>query len=210
VCRVDVIRPHIYDSKPCASVLFRLEPPLSDAAKLPKNCDLFVPTIVCAFCSSSNAEVSDTMFAHRTAAERSRQSSCRKFTRRSLLVIASLALLAGAWCTGAIGQVSPILPGRMPTSPLNPAKPQTYQEVLVFGLQAKLPSELAFVDSVVAAVESGQLPARLVDQTYFWARTHSGTNMYGRTNRPIIYFIPGLQARLNRLHINVDLAGGLP
>jgi hypothetical protein len=93
---------------------------------------------------------------------------------------------------------------------LNPAQPKTYREVLIYGLQARLPSELAFVDSVVVAVENGQLPPRLVDQTYFWARTHSGTNMYGRPTRPIIYFIPALQARLKRLHLNVELEGGLP
>jgi hypothetical protein len=98
----------------------------------------------------------------------------------------------------------------MMTSPLNPARPKTYQEVLVFGLQAKLPSELAFVNSVVAAVESGQLPSRLVDQSYFWARTRAGTSLSGRATRPIIYFIPALEARLKRLRLNVDLAGGLP
>jgi hypothetical protein len=150
------------------------------------------------------------MFAHRNAAERSRQTSHSTVSWRSLMVLAVSAILAGAWSSGAIGQVSTRTPARMPTSPLNPARPTTYQEVLVFGLQAKLPSELAFVDSVVAAVESGQLPAVLVDQTYFWARTRSGNNLYGRANRPIIYFIPGLQARINRLHLNVDLAGGLP
>ena len=34
--------------------------------------------------------------------------------------------------------------------------------------------------------------------------------MYGRSARPIIYFIPALEARLKKLHLNVDLAGGLP
>jgi hypothetical protein len=82
--------------------------------------------------------------------------------------------------------------------------------VLIFGLKAKLPSELAFIDSVVVAVEEGRLPSRLVDQTYFWARTRSGNSLYGRPNRPIIYFIPALQARLKKLHINVELEGGLP
>jgi hypothetical protein len=94
--------------------------------------------------------------------------------------------------------------------PLNPNQPQTYRDVLVFGLKAKLPTELAFVDSVVVAVEEGQLPSRLVDQTYFWARNRSGNGLYGRRNRPIVYFIPALQARLKKLHIHVDLEGGLP
>ena len=59
---------------------------------------------------------------------------------------------------------------------LDPEHPQTYREVLVFGLRARLPSELEFIDSVVDAVEQGQLPPRLVDQTYFWARTRSGNS----------------------------------
>lgn len=95
-------------------------------------------------------------------------------------------------------------------SPLNPAQPQTYQQVLVFGLQAKLPSELAFIDSVVEEVETGKLPARLVDQTYFWARSRSGNSVFGRASRPIVYFIPALEARIKRLRLDVDLKGGLP
>lgn len=94
--------------------------------------------------------------------------------------------------------------------PLDPEHPETYREVLIFGLRAKLPSELEFVDSVVVAVEEGKLPSRLVDQTYFWARARSGSNALGRSNRPIIYFIPALEARVKKLHLNVELAGGLP
>lgn len=119
-------------------------------------------------------------------------------------------MLAGVWCSGAIGQGTFARPDRMTTMPLSPTRPVTYRDVLVFGLKAKLPSELAYVDSVVGAVEDGQIPARLVDQTFFWARTHAGNNLYGRPNRPIIYFVPALNARLSRLHLNVDLAGGLP
>lgn len=103
-----------------------------------------------------------------------------------------------------------MLPGRATMSPLNPAQPKTYQQVLVFGLQAKLPSELEFIDSVVEAVETGKLPARLVDQTYFWARSRAGKNAFGRATRPIVYFVPALDARIKRLHLNVELDGGLP
>ena len=130
--------------------------------------------------------------------------------RRPKLVIAIVAIMAGALCFAANAQVSSTTPGRTPGAPLNPAQPKTYREVLIFGLQARLPSELAFVDSVVEAVETRKLPPQLVDQTYFWARTHSGTSLYGRPTRPIIYFIPALEARIKRLHLNVELAGGLP
>jgi hypothetical protein len=150
------------------------------------------------------------MFARRLVAERWEHFWHSRVTRRSAILLAAWAVVAGMWCSGAIGQFAPRTPARAPTSPLNPTKPQTYQQVLVYGLQARLPSELAFVDSVVAAVEAGELPASLVDQTYFWARTRAGNSLNGRANRPIIYFIPGLEARLNRLHIQVNLAGGLP
>lgn len=126
------------------------------------------------------------------------------------LLFAVIAVLGGVCCSGASGQVNPTLPGKSTMRPLDPEHPQTYREVLIFGLKAKLPSELAFIDSVVVAVEEGRLPSRLVDQTYFWARTRSGNSLYGRPNRPIIYFIPALQARLKKLHINVELEGGLP
>lgn len=126
------------------------------------------------------------------------------------LLFTSIAVLSGLWSSGAIGQVNPTLPGKSTMRPLDPQHPETYREVLIFGLKAKLPTELAFIDSVVVAVEEGRLPSRLVDQTYFWARTRSGNSLYGRPNRPIIYFIPALQARLKKLHINVELEGGLP
>lgn len=134
----------------------------------------------------------------------------RSVLRKSLLAAVAVATVVAACGTGAIGQVSRILPGRVAMSPLNPEQPKTYEEVLVFGLQAKLPSELAFIDSVVEAVESGKLPPVLVDQTYFWARTRAGNSVFGRATRPIIYFIPALEARVNKLRLNVDFEGGLP
>ncbi len=126
------------------------------------------------------------------------------------LLVTAAAALVGAWSGGAIGQVNPTNSGRPTMRPLDPEHPQTYREVLIFGLKARLPTELTFIDSVVAAVEEGKLPPRLVDQTYFWARTRSGNSLNGRANRPIIYFIPAMQARVKKLHLNVELVGGLP
>jgi hypothetical protein len=129
----------------------------------------------------------------------------------SLLTVTVAGTIAAAvWNSSVIGQTVATTSGRVPTSPLNPAKPKTYQEVLTFGLQAKLPSEVAFVNSVVTAVQSGELPPVLVDQTYFWARTRVGNSFYGRATRPIIYFIPALEARVKKLHLNVEFQGGLP
>ncbi|MGD9634164.1 MAG: hypothetical protein AB7G28_03200 [Pirellulales bacterium] len=129
-------------------------------------------------------------------------------TARWTLLIALVGV--GNWSGTAAGQGSATPSGRPTMRPLDPEHPETYREVLIFGLRAKLPSELEFVDSVVVAVEEGKLPSRLVDQTYFWARARSGSNALGRSNRPIIYFIPALEARVKKLHLNVELAGGLP
>lgn len=151
------------------------------------------------------------MFAHRTACQRNRQRSFLQPASRIAIVLAAASGLAVAWSAGAIGQVSSVIPGGRPIMrPLDPAHPETYRQVLIFGLQAKLPTELEFIDSVVAAVEAKKLPPPLVDQSYFWARSRAGSSQAGRSSRPIIYFIPALEARVNKLRLNVDLKGGLP
>jgi len=135
------------------------------------------------------------------------QESLRRLARWTLLI----ATVTGAACCGEVaGQANPNFPGRPTMRPLDPEHPETYREVLIFGLKARTPTEMAFIDSVVVAVELGKLPPRLVDQTYFWARTRSGNSLYGRPNRPIIYFIPALEARVKKLKLDVELAGGLP
>jgi hypothetical protein len=150
------------------------------------------------------------MFAHLSVAGRRRWKTLPKFTRRTLALAAVAMLLAGGWCATAVSQVTPNTPNRMSSRPLDPAHPATYHDVLVFGLKARLPSELAYVDSVVLAVEQGKLPSLLVDQTFFWARSRSTNNMIGRQNRPIIYFIAALNARVAKLGLDVHFEGGLP
>jgi hypothetical protein len=131
---------------------------------------------------------------------------------RTLVLAVVAAGVAGSWSAShqAFGQRGIFTPNRQSSRPLNPSQPQTYRDVLIYGLMARLPTELAYVDSVVDAVEDHKIPATLVNQTFFWARTRSGEVMYGRPNRPIIYFIPALNARIKKLGIKVDLDGGLP
>lgn len=132
----------------------------------------------------------------------------QRLARWTLLALLFAAILTSGGET--IGQSNPNFPGRPTMRPLDPEHPETYREVLIFGLKARTPTELAYIDSVVLAVEEKKLPPRLVDQTYFWARTRSGNILYGRPNRPIIYFIPGLNARIKKLKLDVVLQGGLP
>lgn len=82
-------------------------------------------------------------------------------------------------------------------------KEPTYRERLVFGLQARRPSEVEFVDAVVDTVERGQLPRKLVDRTYFWARERSPVRNGRKAHRPIIYFQPALTKQAEKLGITI-------
>lgn len=142
------------------------------------------------------------MLAHQTARQDNRNFTLRWLISWAIAVVSLAILLAGVWSTSAVGQQA--------ASPLNPSRPATYRNALIYGLKARLPSEVAYVKSVVTAVGEGKISARLVNQTFFWARTHAGVSPYGQRNRPIIYFIAALNARLKKLQLKVDLTGGLP
>lgn len=90
---------------------------------------------------------------------------------------------------------------KVDVTPAKPNRPITLRDRLIIGLEARLKTEVAFVDAVVAAVQAGHLPQRLVDETFFWARQRAAIVRNGRTNRPIIYFMPAMRARANLLHV---------
>ena len=73
---------------------------------------------------------------------------------------------------------------------------------LVVGLQARLKSEVAFVEEVAFEVRIGELPQRMVDQTFFWARDRRLDQSAMETRRPIIYFQPAMIARAKRLGVD--------
>jgi hypothetical protein len=74
---------------------------------------------------------------------------------------------------------------------------------LVVGLQARLKSEVAFVELVALKVRQGKLPQRVVDQTFFWARDRASITRNGYSLRPIVYFRPAMIARSNRLRVDL-------
>ena len=74
---------------------------------------------------------------------------------------------------------------------------------LVVGLQARLDSEVAFVELVVLQVRLGKLPQRIVDQTFFWARDRASISRNGNSRRPIIFFQPAMTARAKRLRVEL-------
>lgn len=79
----------------------------------------------------------------------------------------------------------------------------TLRERLVYGLQARIPSELAFIDTVVLKVRTGKLPERVVNQTFFWARDRASVAENGSQERPIIFFQPAMRAYAKRLKIEL-------
>jgi hypothetical protein len=92
---------------------------------------------------------------------------------------------------------------RVALSPARPQQPVSLRDRLVVGLEARLKSEVAFVEEVAFRVRTGQLPQRLVDRTFFWARDRASVVRAGRDRRPIIYFQPVMAAQAKRLGVSL-------
>jgi hypothetical protein len=88
-------------------------------------------------------------------------------------------------------------------TPAKPNRPLSLRDRLIVGLQARLKSEVAFVDAVVAEVQAGHLPQRQVDETFFWARQRVALARDGHSHRPIVYFEPAMRARAKLLHVSL-------
>jgi hypothetical protein len=113
----------------------------------------------------------------------------------AVLLLALVVVLSGGRLIAAVENARPAL------TPAKPARPVSLRDRLVVGLRARLKSEIAFIDAVVLHVQSGRLPQRLVDQTFFWARERAAIVRHGRTRRPIVYFRPAMVARAKRLNV---------
>ena len=80
-------------------------------------------------------------------------------------------------------------------------KEPTLRERLVAGLQVRRPSEFAYIDAVIDTVERGELPQKLVDKYFFWAREKPARSV--ATQRPIIYFEQGLTRAAVKMRIKI-------
>lgn len=108
----------------------------------------------------------------------------RQFFAHSTAVVAlALAGVAGS----ALAQV--------------PRSPALLQRLLV-GLKVRTSADRAFVSRVVQLVQLGQLPVKLVDTTYLWARKRAARNSYS-ANNPMIYFRPAMEARAKKLGVTI-------
>lgn len=77
------------------------------------------------------------------------------------------------------------------------------KDQLTYGLRAFTPGDKLFIDKVVLAVEQGQLPRRLVDSTFLWARQRAEQRSWTRRLRPMVYFQPGLTLRAKRIGVTL-------
>jgi hypothetical protein len=81
-------------------------------------------------------------------------------------------------------------------------QPISLRDRLIVGLKAMSKSDLDYVDRVVASVNAGQLPVRMVDETFFWARKRVAPTMRGTNERrPIIYFRPVMTVQARRIGV---------
>ena len=64
-------------------------------------------------------------------------------------------------------------------------------------LMARMPNEFAFVDLVLEKVKSGELPLKMVNGTYLWARV--------KRPYPFVYFQRALQFRAARIGVKLPI-----
>jgi hypothetical protein len=69
------------------------------------------------------------------------------------------------------------------------------------GLKAKTKADIAFLQTVVARVEQGVLPRKMVDATFLWARNRYRSRQANHRLRPIVYFQPALTAQAKRIGV---------
>lgn len=88
-------------------------------------------------------------------------------------------------------------------APATPDRQITLRDRLIAGLRVRLTSEVEFIDRVVEAVDDGDLPPRLVNQVYFWARSRAKFSRDTRTYRPIIYFQIAMRMKAEKLGVQL-------
>jgi hypothetical protein len=119
-----------------------------------------------------------------------------------LLTLSSLVVAAAISCRIVQHAMADEV-AKLDLAPAKPDKPISFRDRLVTGLQARLKSEVNFVDAVVKEVQLGHIPEEQVDQTFFWARQRATWSRDGRRHRPIVYFQPAMRARANLLHVTL-------
>jgi hypothetical protein len=117
--------------------------------------------------------------------------------------VAMLLTAALVSCANLIYQARAAETQRVAVAPGRGQQVVSLRDRLVVGLQARLKSEVAFVESVVAKVRTGKLPQHVVDETFFWARDRASISRNGNLRRPIIFFQPAMTVRAKRLRVDL-------
>lgn len=125
--------------------------------------------------------------------------SRRRLLMRAVVVVAAAGLAARP-ATGVTFLQAPVRPQVAPDQDGRQVK--LYDQLRV-GLKATTKEDLEFITHVVALVDQGTLPRKLVDSTFLWARNHYRTHPGSHQLRPIVYFKPALIARAKKVGINV-------
>jgi hypothetical protein len=115
-----------------------------------------------------------------------------------------LAMVAAA----AVGGVA--LRAQQPTTPVQASDPTnragrqvSLEDQLRVGLKAVTKADFAFIDLVVEKVDEGELPRRLVDSTFLWARKRVVTRRQDYRKRPMVYFQPALVLRARAIGVKL-------
>jgi hypothetical protein len=115
----------------------------------------------------------------------------------------TLGLVVVAFGLSRAPGAAPELDKSIRVTPGNGVQPVSLRDRLVVGLQARLKSEVAFCNAVAVQVQLGNLPQRMVDETFLWARQRAAPARNGLKYRPIVYFQPAMKIRANRIHVSL-------
>lgn len=120
----------------------------------------------------------------------------RSYRAFNLVCVMALAVATLTLRSAAAPEVE-----KVDVTPGKASQPVSLRDRLVVGLQARLKSEVSFCEVVATRVNTGQLPQRLVDETFFWARQRATAARTGPNHRPIVYFQPAMKARASRIDV---------
>lgn len=119
--------------------------------------------------------------------------------RRNMILAVAAATAVGGVALRAQQATTPVTP----SDPPNRAGRQvSLKDQLRVGLKAVTKEDFAFIDLVVEKVEEGELPRRLVDSTFLWARRRVETQRPNYRKRPMVYFQPALIMRARAVGVD--------
>lgn len=111
-------------------------------------------------------------------------------TRRSFL--ASVAFLFGAIASGFMNIAR--LAAAPPALGVGLSPSLTFKGQLEKGLKARRPSDFAFITTVIAKIDAGEISQKMVNETFDFARQKS-------THYPFIYFQFALRKRAEKVGV---------